>query len=68
MNLVKVEVGFSVKSGGSVKEQRLIMEVDFSTLKLAQGSSSKEKLNDWAKSFFPAAEWAKVIYMKEIRK
>jgi hypothetical protein len=63
--MVKVKVTFQVKHG-SVRTEELKTTVDRETLSLASGSSSREKLSNWAENFFPGCDWAKVVSIKEI--
>jgi len=66
--MIDVEVGFEVKSNSGTKEERMFIQVDYSTYSLASGSESKRKLDSWAKTFFPAAVSARVIYMLKAKK
>ena len=64
--MIKVKVVFQVKRN-TVRTEELETTVDRATLTLASGSSSREKLSDWAENFFPGCEWAKVISLTEIK-
>ena len=64
--MIKVRVVFQVKRN-TVRTEELETTVDRATLTLASGSSSREKLSDWAENFFPGCEWARVISMTEIK-
>lgn len=66
MSMIKVEVTFQVKSG-TVRDEILILDIDMSTYSMGSGDSSRRKLDGWAKNFFPAAEWVKVVYMKPVQ-
>lgn len=63
--MIKVRVTFLVKRNSTQREE-LETTVDRATLSLASGQSSREQLSDWAKTFFPGCEWAKVTSMTEI--
>lgn len=67
MAMFEVEVTFMVTYTDHTKTETLKTSVDQQTHALATGSSSREKLDGWAKNYFPAAKSARVVSMRKVQ-
>ncbi|MGZ5191794.1 MAG: hypothetical protein ACXWCZ_12345 [Flavisolibacter sp.] len=66
MAMIEVEVSFMVNNGGVTKTEYIKTQVDDKTYSAATSSSSRPKLDAWAKQFFPTAKQARVVSIKRL--